>query len=522
MRRSLFLLGGIVLFAFGCQRTEPTSWDLQAALPVASGSIEWNDLVPDSLTQLDQIGIVHFILERSLIDFQLDTLVALDDTTIVSSFTPGFNGGPLSLPPGFQLIDNEENMVLGVSNAEIRNIRISEGTLEYRIRSFMDAELTVTYDLPGVALPEGGTLSLEANTEPASDENPWELFGERDLADVEIDLQGLSGSTVNRLATFSEVSISPASTANADIFGDDSVRVELTFRDVKIEYARGYFGQRSDETTSEVDISPFIETAGSIDPQSIILNMEITNSVGADASILIEEIKATNSTNEEFLIHSSIGQNINLTRALDLGGSVQPNSYFYDINQDNSNITSVLGMIPNELQVKTQFELNPAGDVSGGNDFIYTDEPFDATLFLDLPMSFSSEGLSLVDTLTLASFETEQTFSTDLTLQVTNGFPIAIRSLNLQFFSQEDGEATLIDNMFIAAGTYIGLDDITPVVSTHTQSLPQEVFTKLSEGGYVRVEVELETYDQQLIQLAGNEKIDLFIVANGALELSYE
>lgn len=521
--KSIYFFALLVILVSACRREEPTVWDIQVASPLAEGRITWSDLIADSLRETDENGVMHLIYQSDFFDVDMDTLIRLDDTTIVNSFTPGFNGGPLNVPAGFSLIELEENITLGISNAEIREVRINAGTLRYTLTSYVEGPLSVAYHLPGVLFPDGTNLQLLAETEAGSIEIPYTLQGEEDLSGVSIDLQGVNGSSFNRIASMLNVAISSSAGGTVPVYGNDSVTVELTFEDVVISYGRGYFGNQETTVETLVDFSPFIASVGSIELEELSLSAAITNTLGADLRITIDEFSGLANGTSTTLSHELIGQPINLTRALDNGnGSLEVSSFEVVIDESNSNIATLVGSIPSEIAVNASVDLNPLGDISGGNDFIYTDQAFEASLALDIPLCLSSAGLWLQDSLSIAPFQSELNVEPTLTFIITNGFPLAVEALDATFHSILGESFQLVTNMNIASGNYFSIDALTPSEQQHVQVLSHNNLELMRQGGYIELTMALSSYNGEIVKMNGNEYIDLQLLLNGAIELSYE
>jgi len=512
----------VILALSACKRDEPTSWDLQARVPLAEGRLQWGDLVEDSLLALDQLGVLHVVYEASLVDFDLDTLTTIEDTTISNSYTPGFNGGPIEIPPGTSVLSLSEDMAFGVSTAEIREIHIASGRLNYRLESYVQGELSLSYQLPGVTMADGSSLTINATTQPASDGVPWVEQGFRELNDVEVDLQGSNGGTFNRLASILDVDIAAEAADAVPVYGDDSVRVVLEFTDVRIAYGRGYFGQTQDESVDTLDLSPFAHSEGYLNLDELEFFLEITNRAGADARIELENITATRGNESVDLNHEVIGQQINLTRATDNGdGTVNANSYSWSINQNNSNITDLFSILPEHLVIDRAFELNPLGDVSGGNDFLYVDQPVEAAYSLNLPLAFSSSGVLLQDTLSIDPVESEVEGSGKLLFRLSNGFPLDVASVRLTYHTADGASYAFLNDLSLPAATLDGQQWLASE-QLHEQVLTTEHFTALREGGRLEVEVEFSTVDGQQVQMNGNEFIDIEVIGDGIIRAEIE
>lgn len=518
--RSLLLILALAITMAGCQRDQPTQWDVNMRAPLVEGRITWADLVEDTLLE-EENGTLHLRYESALINFKLDSLTNLQDTVLSTRFTPGFSGGPLSIPPGTNVFNQTDDLNFGISSAEIREVHISRGRLNYRIESYVEGPLAVSYALPGVALPEGGYFSLETITEPAQDDVPFVTTGSRDLQDVQVDLQGSDGGVFNRLATSLNVAIAAEAADAVPVYGDDSIRVELAFEDVVIAYGRGFFGQFSDISSDTIDVSPFTETLGYIDFDELSFSVSITNRVGADAQLELNSIRAERNLESVELNHELTNQTINLTRAVDQGnGNVNANTYDWLIDEGNSNITQLFGLLPQRLVIDRMFELNPLGDISGGNDFIYADQPVEASFNIDVPLAFSTEGVILRDTLQLEPLESEVEGEGELHVQLSNGFPLQVDQLKLTLLSEGE-EFELLSDLSLSAASWDGeMYQTLPV--EHTQSLSNAHLNALRTGGVVEIEVQFETYDGEEVTMNGNESIEVEIIGSGLIQVEIE
>ncbi len=491
-------------------------------MPLAEGRLHWGDLVADTLLQVNQQGILNLVYEASLIDFDLDTLTAIEDTVLLNAYTPGFSGGPIEIPPGTSVLSLSEDMAFGVSTAEIREVHIEAGRLNYRLESYVQGALNLSYELPGVTMPDGSSLVLNATTQPASGDVPWVEQGYRDLNGVQVDLQGSDGGGVNRLASILDVNIAAEAADAVPVFGDDSVRIELSFQGVRIAYGRGYFGQIDDSSVDTLDLSPFTHSEGYLNLDELDFFLEITNRAGADARIELQDIKAVRGNESVQLNHEVIGQAINLTRATDNGdGTVNANGYSWSINQNNSNVTELFSILPEALIVDRAFELNPLGDVSGGNDFLYADQPAEAAYSLLMPLAFSSEGVLLRDTIEIDPLQQEVEGSGKLLFRLKNGFPLEVNAVQLNFMTADGASYAFLNDLSLPAAT-LAENQWQSVEQVHEQVLSAAHFAALREGGVLELEIQFATADGQQVQMNGNEYIDLEIIGDGIIRAEIE
>ena len=77
----------IVILAWaGCQN--PVSWENDVHIPILDDRIDWGDLIPDSLVEPGvEGGPAHFVLIDTLDGWNIEEIVELPDSTIVTKFS---------------------------------------------------------------------------------------------------------------------------------------------------------------------------------------------------------------------------------------------------------------------------------------------------------------------------------------------------------------------------------------------------------------------------------------------------
>jgi hypothetical protein len=95
---------------------------------------------------------------------------------------------------------------------------------------------------------------------------------------------------------------------------------------------------------------------------------------------------------------------------------------------------------------------NPLGNVSGSNDFIYSDKLMKATLNMEIPLSLVARNLTLVDTLAMnlsSANGAQNVKSGTITLFANNGFPF---DASIQIYLLNDQNA-IADSIFSVINT---------------------------------------------------------------------
>jgi hypothetical protein len=165
--------------------------------------------------------------------------------------------------------------------------------------------------------------------------------------------------------------------------------------------------------------------------------------------------------------------------------------------------------------------INPLGNVSDANDFIYTDDALQARLLMDVPLRFGMQNLSLSDTLFLTNSQQDVPLDGNLMLWVNNGFPVEAM---VSLYVLENGtRVTLADNLNLASA----VPSSTAMSPTPTESwldieVTEELLSKVHEGNPLLIEVTLQTPGSlNPVGLYLNQFIDFKLIVDGAYTIQY-
>lgn len=521
---SIFCLLFILALA-SCKRESPTSWNTQVLAPLAKGRITLGDIVPDSILKSDENSLWHLIIEENLTDFNLDSIVAIPDTIIKKEFNVPLVGGPFNVPNGTSIIDQHDNHLLNVNDVQLRRVKMKSGSLEYSIKSYINGYLACTYDIPGVTLNGVGTI-IETTTEPVQGNQPYIHTGAIDLAGYEMDLTGQSGFMSNRVYSHLTIKTAVNSPAIAQIYGQDSVVVELRFLNPKVEYAKGYFGQHNYDLNQTVDFGGEINfPTGALDIDQATMNLNITNAVGTDAQINFQTVSGYNSfnSNTSNLDYPPLYQPINITRAYDNNGQVQATEYNYLLTNGNSNIDAFIENLPGSLDLQANIRINPLGNVTDGNDFIYTANALSAILKLDVPLAIGMQNISFADTLAITS-NAEINADGNLMLYVNNAFPFSATCDAFLIDESNLTTNTLLENGYIQHAAETSTHGVTiPYESVIVIHVSREALSNFNSTHRIALRIRLNTdsYPDHH-ELYKDYFMDFKIIADGKVEVSYE
>ncbi len=462
----IFNLILISVIFFSCKRNG-TSWDTRWAAPIAYGTLSIDDLVQDPIFATNPDSTLQLIYTTNIVDLDFDSLFKIPDTTITEKIALAIS---LDVPPGTSFINQIDEREFDIENAQIKELGIKSGGAEIKVLNPIETGVYLTITLPGVQ-KQGVDLEVTSFVQAGTSSNPTEFNLSVDFSGYIMDLRGADGNSWNTLISVFEVQSDP----NGDtvyVTNLDSIQIDVAFKDLVPDYGRGYFGNRVLSSNDTIDLEfmkKFVD--GSVLIDSVNLNLNIVNGVVVVASGVVNQLTSINSTTNTSinLNHSIIGQNININPASGSWNTVTPFIYPININSANSNIQPFLENLPDQLIMDYEFEINPLGNISGGNDYFYPLSEMGVELQLDMPTKFSVNHLKFIDTFDLEINQNpEATRITDgeLILTADNFFPFAL-DVELIFL---DEMGLPIDTLFSNGYLQAGIPDGNGKVNTPTNS----------------------------------------------------
>jgi hypothetical protein len=508
----------------GCkQDIGGSSWDVDLLTPIANVRLTMADLLTDSLVQEDADGRLRLRFETDLIGLQIDSIVRIPDTLIQTpiSFIQPVN----NLPFGSEFLPFITLTRFNLGGIALSRVRMREGKLRVVIRSHLGTAVDFNYAMPLASLwgtPFGHSTRVEAG----SAANPSEAEFEFDLRHYEIDLRTSTQNQVNTIEgrytiRTAEDGVPVSMPANVPFFF-----IDLYFEGLVPDYGRGYFGQQRevvDEELDDIDVLSRI-TDGALLLDSVTIDLSIINGVGADAAFRLGSLRSVNtrtgSTVE--LQHSIVNATQNLSRAIDTDGSatgVQESRIDVRLDNGNSNVKAVIENLPDRLGFAFDFNLNPLGNVSLGNDFFYYDRPFEAKMGVNIPLRASMQNLTLVDTLEWDLSENEAVGAVNFgafTLVAKNGFPLQGKIELVLLNAEMQPVGTLVEELTVPSPPLdADLKVIAPLESRHTIPVPAALADQLTLAQFARIKVTFDSPAQpQLLNIFAHYGIDIKLIAD--------
>lgn len=427
-----------------------TSWDVDLAIPIARSHLNISNFFGDTIFQADPANLLHIAFSRDLINFTMDTLVKLPDTTVDLGYIIPFS---TSLNPGVQIFSNassnDKEITFNVNNGvELNRAVVKKGFLKIDYKNTYAQPLLFNYIINSATL-WGSQLTVNQVVPGGS--SLTKIYA---LDNYNINLTGISGNKVNTLVQ--TYTISTATNGTPDVLQTgQGLSINLSFIDIVPEYIQGYFGQQDlsfGPDSSSFDFLNNFSTSNLALTQSAI-NFRIINEFGIEMSSSINNLKSIKTTpaNVVMLNSGNMLQSINVGRANKTNNPSNPVFPWFkqiNINSTNSNLNPFLENLPNYLGYSVKAKLNPLGNVSAGNDFAYYGRGLKVIADVDIPLALSADYFSLINLskvdLTQLK-ELSDVNSCEIRLSARNNYPFKAR---IQGYMLND-QNQILDSLFI-------------------------------------------------------------------------
>lgn len=506
----------------GCRKdVEPAQWDVDVLAPILTTRFTLSDIVPDSLQRIGQDGAITLVYSEVLFAVDLDTVLAIPDTSLVYPYAfPLPANDSFDLPAGFPVISENNLIRFEFDDLALRKLVLREGTLQLNMRNKIASQVFGTFGLTGVTFTDGAS-TLQASVAPGSVNNPASSTTIKDLANANFDLRGPQFNDVNTIGSNVSAQLDPNGTG-ATVTNQDSVIVKVAYQGLVPEYAAGYFGTRTivvgPETNSTDLFSNIVD--GTIDLNDVLLRLNIENGIGMDLRVRLHQLRSMNTRtgNVVDLQHAILNGPINLNRALDLGSTFQPSQYQTILDNNNSNVDLFLENLPDQLELALDLEMNPLGDISNGHDFFYYDSRLRASLELEVPLELIASNLTLENIVRPdlpGSTEGHAIRDGELHMFTTNGFPFDAE-LVLDIIDPDNNVLSDVPVSGTVLSGILGGDGLVQATTTSRSDavLTAEQVDLLYGTGRIRIRMIFNTADQtQHLRILESYATDLQITA---------
>jgi hypothetical protein len=521
MKNFIFLFA--ILFCFSGCRKDPISWDIDTLFPIMHSRMTLQQAIPDSMISTGVNQELNLVYKGTLIDFRLDSVISMPDTTIQDEFFLPF--GSITFQPGQNFLSDTNYTRYDLGGAQLTQLNIQSGTIRLRLSSSLNEASVLEYSLP-TATKNGIPFFVKENIPAGTSSNPSVIIKSYDLSGYNISLTGINNNDFNIISNAYRAYIDSSASPVIVNQGDKFV-AKTTMADITPNYARGYFGiinQNEKSNNQTIDAFKNI-SSGTIDLDAVSMIFRIKNEVGVDLKININELVGTNSSNNSSItLNSPLSNNtINLNRANEsLGPYSSPLSTTYQtvLNSSNSNVTEFVSNIPDILSYDFDIQLNPLGNVSNSNDFIYHNTGMRIELDAEIPFKFNATNLVIVDTSdfnlnSTSQEETQKIQSGFINIYANNWYPF---DLTAQFYLM-DNQLSIIDSLFDTPQILKGgiplygiVDD--PISSVLKSPVTPSKIDHIYQTKYIFTKIKVNSTDTSLTQIYSNYYVDINIVGD--------
>jgi hypothetical protein len=528
----------VCLLSF-CKRS-PTTWEDDVVAPLATGSLTLSNLFPDTVIKANADSSLKISFETALINYHLDSLINIPETTITTAFTLPISIAPFTpgenIPTGMgsnTVTTNVYNLPNGI---QLKKAIIRQGKINYVMTNTVYRDLVYHYQL--LSATKNGHILDTTFILPAADSAPsivHPISGYINLAGYTIDFSGPNHNSFNTTDEIDSVHIAPYATPGY-LHQNQGFTAQFTFDKIIPQYATGYFGNQSitvgPDTASFVGFSTIKK--GLLNLNSANVSLNISNQFGVTMKATISQLTSINTNNPSTVnLICTNGQlsNLIVPPGVDNNGpnspviNITPGATVTTLNNGNSNVKDFLGNLPNKLTYKLNAQINPpfgpnGGNTGANNDFGYYGTSFSANLNMDVPLYFSASNLMLADTVSLNVSNVSQLQNVNkgnLILTATNQYPFSIYLTAVLL----DENKHPIDNLFSSPSLIEAppIDAngrvINPLKSKLFIPLSPQKIANVQKARYVSYSATFNTANQPTqVKFYSNYTLDLLLTAD--------
>lgn len=519
-KKALLFFGSLLILFFSCRKEmERPFWDTELLAPLVNASLSINNILPDSILQSNADSSMKIVYEGDIYKISMDTLFNIRDTTLHNSFNIPF---PYKFGPGQVVVSNNTSeTTYNLGGPQLRTVIIKDGLVSFKVKSMVHEVTDFLYKIP-CASRDGVPFTVNVKVPAAVGSTPGTYNQSFNLAGYTIDLTGIAHNKVNTIYTSLTASVDPAGDSVL-VNPSDYLTIDNTFSGLFPSYAKGYFGTNTFSTgPAETDFSMFSRIiGGSIQLEDINFSLKLENPIGMDARVYLNNLTSINSRtgNSVNLVNSIVGSPININRAAESGTTIFPTYAEFPLTTSNSNIKPMIENLPDQFGYSIQVTTNPLGNVSGSNDFIYSDRLLKATMNMEIPLSLIATNLTLVDTfdLNIGNSGAQNIHSGTITLLANNGFPF---DASVQVYMLDNNNnvsdslytyATTISQAMLNAGLRVTGKKATKLVAQVSESKMSLLYNTKK----IKLKVKFNTASQpQFVKIYSDYAIDIKLIGD--------
>jgi hypothetical protein len=246
--------------------------------------------------------------------------------------------------------------------------------------------------------------------------------------------------------------------------------------------------------------------------------LNIANGVGINGQLSIIEFKAINSsTNQTLTLTGNAATALYpIPKAIETPFSAVNTTI--DINENNSNITSLIALKPDKISYKVSLKMNPLGNLHTYDDFLLRESFVKVDADVEIPLSINVSNLRLTDTVEFTSAsikDVEKIEKGSFNFIVDNQFPFdAFTTIYLL-----DPSNKVIDSLTSADPIIAGVADANGRVVAKKHSVVKYPFNKaqinkIASASKLLFDVKFATPAQKFVKLFTDYNMDIKLVGD--------
>ena len=454
------LLFCVIIGLLSCEK-EGTSWNVDLEAPLVHDTLSLKNWVNDSTLTETANGEIEVDITRTLLDIGLSELIKIPDTSVTQLFSPIITLN--NIPPGTTFVNAIEEHSFDLEDVLLKNIHVFNGKVKVKVYNPLGTKVLFKVQMPGVT-QNGVIFEQNYSVEAGSVASPTVKEELLDLTNYQIDLRGVSGLEYNILQTKLTLTTDPNGVP-ASISSAYDFKFEASLENIKVDYAKGYFGSNVflDIADFNIDFMSKI-TEGTLDLPGSSVQITVENGIKVPVRGQLHYLKNTNQLgNTVSLTSPQIGPSFYISPAVGSWSSLQSNSQELSFDPTNSNLESFLENLGAVNEASYEVQLNPWGNTSAGNDEAFPNSRIKVKASAQLPLKLGLDGLTLRDTFDINFKQNEEKTHIEsglIYLDVSNAFPFSCDPV--LYLMTQDGQIlhTLIGSSQISSCEMAAMDPI--------------------------------------------------------------
>lgn len=522
IKKIIFL--ALCIGVLSCKK-ESTSWDSSWTAPLVKDTLSFKNWIDSGYISVNSDQSISLTLNRELFSLSVTDYINIPDTTVEQSFVIPVPS--IFASAGSNFVNDVDEFTFELDDVELSKVIVSNGKAKLKIENPLEIPAIFNITLPGVE--KDNIVFNQIETVPATING---VIGtkefELDFSGYSIDLKGEDGNSFNKLQSIMQVSSDPNG-ESTQITNTDIFKFNFTLKDLKLAYARGYFGNLILEDTETVNVEKLANiTEGSIDVENVEIDVTLENGIKVNAQAKINALNSVNmyQSNTVSITNSEIGVLKNINPATGSWNTLTPSVTNFSFTSDNSSIEQFIENLGSTYAIDYFIELNPLGNTSGGFDEIFPESKLTLNLNATMPIGVGVSGLNFVDTIEIdfeQDFDKTHITNGELIAKTQNTFPYSCQ-LTIQLLDQNYNLLTSISStQFIEEAYSISASNVVlPIKNNELKYVLNTEDTKvLNSTKYIVYTATLDASNTAIQTVYADSKLIIDLYSNFDVEANF-